>query len=167
MSEDRTARLALPLLHAGQAQKELDHNEALALLDMCVQPVVLEDGLNLPPADPAEGDCWIVGADPGGAWSGQAFALAGWTAGGWRFVAPYRGMAARRSSDGVDVRYDGDQWIVGEVRAAALIIAGERVVAARQPAVANPVSGGTIDVEARLGLAEILATLRTHGLIAT
>ncbi len=33
-------RLALPLLAAGQAQKELVHNEALLRLDLVSQPVV-------------------------------------------------------------------------------------------------------------------------------
>jgi len=33
-----TPRLALPLLAVAQAQKEVTHNEALALLDLLVQP---------------------------------------------------------------------------------------------------------------------------------
>ena len=33
---DTTARLRLPTLRAGQAQKELTHNEALTLLDLAV-----------------------------------------------------------------------------------------------------------------------------------
>ena len=41
MSDDSTARLALPFLAPGQAQKELYHNEALSRLDLLVQTVVL------------------------------------------------------------------------------------------------------------------------------
>ena len=39
MSES-TARLALPLIAPGQAQKEVSHNEALAALDLLVQAQV-------------------------------------------------------------------------------------------------------------------------------
>ncbi|MGL1728872.1 DUF2793 domain-containing protein, partial [Vibrio parahaemolyticus] len=49
-------------------------------------------GLNTPPATPEDGQCWIVGTMPIGAWSQQANALAGWTAGGWRFVEALIGM---------------------------------------------------------------------------
>lgn len=37
MSMETTARLGLPLLAPGQAQKELFHNEALALVDAATQ----------------------------------------------------------------------------------------------------------------------------------
>ena len=57
MSDETTARLGLPFLQAGQGQKELTHNEALAMLDIAVQPVVLEVGLATPPATPLPGQC--------------------------------------------------------------------------------------------------------------
>jgi hypothetical protein len=95
----------LPLLHAGQAQKEIDHNEALALLDLAVQPTVAAIGIDVPPADPAEGTCWIIGSSPVAAWSGKAHALAGWTTAGWRFVTPFDGMTVARAGDGVTARY--------------------------------------------------------------
>lgn len=40
MTDLPTPRLALPLLQPGQAQKEMYHNEALARLDLAVQPAV-------------------------------------------------------------------------------------------------------------------------------
>lgn len=43
-----TARLKLPFLVPGQAQKELFHNEALQIIDMLVQPVVASVGLRQP-----------------------------------------------------------------------------------------------------------------------
>jgi len=45
---------------------------------------------------------------------------------------------------------------------------GQRVVSSRQAAVADPVGGGTIDVECRAALASLLAKLRPtgHGLIS-
>lgn len=166
MDEDTTARLKLPLLHAGQAQKEIDHNEALAVLDIAVQPVVVAIGLDIPPEGPAEGACWIVGSEPVGDWSGQGGALAGWTAGGWRFVAPRPGMTVTREADGVTARYTGAGWVIGEVHATAVRIAGDRVLGARQPAIDEPTGGGMVDIEARTALVAVLAALRGHGLIA-
>lgn len=41
---DDTPRWTLPLLAAGQAQKEMTHNEALSLLDLIVHPVSRRSG---------------------------------------------------------------------------------------------------------------------------
>lgn len=167
MDDDQTPRLALPLLHAGQAQKEIDHNEALALLDMAVQASVVAVGRNDPPSDPAPGDCWIVGTSPVGEWAGWPGALAGWTAGGWRLLAPRAGMQVWRGSDGITVTYDGSNWTAGSVHANHVLIGGVPVLGARGDAIANPASGATIDGEARAAIGAILAALRGHGLIAT
>lgn len=59
---DTSARLGLPLLQPGQAQKELSHNEALIVLEMLVQPCVEALGLETPPSDPEPGQCWVVGS---------------------------------------------------------------------------------------------------------
>lgn len=164
---DTTARLALPLLHAGQAQKELDHNEALALLDLAVQPVVEAIGLDVPPGSPAEGACWVVGDAPVGAWSGRAGAIAGWTAGGWRFVAPRAGLSAWCAGDGLVARHTGTEWSIGTARIARLFVGSDQVIGARGPAIANPLGGDSIDTEARGALVAVLAALRAHGLIAS
>ncbi|OYY90563.1 MAG: hypothetical protein B7Y45_07865 [Sphingomonas sp. 28-66-16] len=166
MTDEPSARLALPLLQPGQAQKELYHNEALALLDLAVQPVVLSVGLDSPPADPMPGQCWIVGSAPIGAWAGRANALAGWTAGGWRFVAACDGMVAWSLADGLLARAEDGGWTLGETRCSRVIVGDDRVVGPRQPAIADPAGGTTIDVEARATLGAILAALRAHGLIA-
>ncbi|WP_420140894.1 DUF2793 domain-containing protein [Sphingomonas sp.] len=91
---ETTPRLMLPLLAAGQAQKEVTHNEALTLLDMLVQPVVEASGIDVPPVAPQPGQIWIVGGAASGAWAGHADHLAGWSGGGWRFVTPQPGMTA-------------------------------------------------------------------------
>lgn len=165
MSE--TARWALPLLEAGQAQKEMTVNEALARLDLFAQPSVAAVGLDAPPADPAQGQAWIVGAAPTGAWAGQAQTLAGWTAGGWRFVAPREGLAVWSEADGCAAVFAGGSWRVGRLAAQRLEIGGVQVVGAQGVAIAAPTGGGTIDGEARAALTAVLAALRAHGLIAT
>ncbi|MBS0478511.1 MAG: DUF2793 domain-containing protein [Proteobacteria bacterium] len=167
MSDTQTGRFALPLLQPGQAQKEMFHNEALAALDLIVQPAAEAMGAEAPPTAPESGQSWIVGAAPTGAWTGKAGHLAGWTDGGWRFVAPVEGMAVRVIGAGLTARFAGGGWVLGEEACAHLVIGGDRVVGPRQAAVATPAGGAVIDAESRAALAAILAALRAHGLIAT
>jgi len=166
MSDARTPRLGLEQIQPGQAQKELSHNEALALLDLLVQPVVEAVASDDPPSAPVPGQAWIVGAARTGAWAGHADALAGWTDGGWRFVAPIEGLCVWSREDAAIARFSGGAWATGVVRATRLEIGDEQVVGARQPAIADPDGGGTADAEARTAIGTILSALRTHGLIA-
>lgn len=164
MSE-ATARHTLPLIQPGQAQKEVSHNEALALLDLLAHPAVAAVGVVTPPADPEPGQCWVVGANPSGAWSGHAHALAGWTGGGWRFAAPTPGLTVWAGGDAGFARWDGAAWVAGTLTGATLRLAGQQVVGPRRPAISDPAGGGTIDSEARATLTAVLAMLRGHGLI--
>lgn len=162
-----TDRLGLPLLAAAQAQKETTHNEALALADIAMQAVVQSVApASVPPA-PTAGQCWIVGASASGAWSGRAGALAAWTAGGWRFVAPFEGMRAWSIADGAEARYAAGAWTIGRVGATMLSIGGQQVVGARGAHVVPPAGGTTVDTEARAAIAAILSRLEAHGLIAS
>ena len=165
---DDTPRLALPLLAVGQAQKEGTHNEALVRLDLTVNAAVEAVGRDVPPDSPEEGQCWIVGAAPTGAWAGQAHALAGWTGGGWRFVAPAAGMQAWDRAAGQIVRYeDPGEWVCGRLAGTQVTIDGVAVVGAQQPAIAVPVGGTSVDTQARDAIAGILEAMRGHGLIAS
>ena len=161
-----TARWGLPLLEAGQAQKEMTVNEALARLDLLAQAGVVAVGVDMPPSAPTEGQAWIVGSAPTGVWAGQARAVAGWTAGGWRFVAPREGMSAWSAADGCAAAFVGGQWRVGRLVGTSVAIGGVQVVGARAAAVAAPAGGSVVDAEARVALAAVLGALRGHGLIA-
>jgi hypothetical protein len=165
MAEERTDRHALPLLQAGQAQKEMTHNEALVLLDL-IAGAAAEAVAEVPPAEPEPGQCWIVGAAPVGAWTGQADALAGWTESGWRFVVPREGLVVWLAAAGCPAAWQSGAWRIGAAHARSLSVDGVQVVGAQQPAIADPAGGGTVDAEARGALAAILAALRTHGLVA-
>ena len=165
MADDTSARLALPLLQSGQAQKEVTHNEALALLDLAVQAGVAAVGVNAPPDAPAPGACWIVGTTPTGAWAGHAAALAGWTDGGWRFVAATEGMAVWSVADVMAARYVGGAWTVGGLVGHALQIDGLRVVGPRADPIVAPAGGTVIDSEGRAAIGMILDALKAHGLI--
>ena len=163
---DTTPRLALPLLAAGQAQKEIFHNEALALIDCLVQPVVESASLSQPPASPASGACWIVGEAPSSAWAGQENALACWTEGGWRFFSPFTGLMVWNQENATRSVYIGPAWSHGVLYATAISVGGQQVVGAQATGIADPAGGTMIDVEARFALAALLEALREHGLIA-
>ncbi len=166
MSE-ATPRLGLPLLAAGQAQKEVYHNEALTVIDALLQPAVETVGDDAPPPAPAEGQSWLVGGAPTGVWAGHANALATWTGGGWRFGPPREGMSIWVSDRGLWARWSMGAWTLGIVAATAVEIGGLQVVGSRQAAIPEPAGGSSIDDPARAAIGAILAALRGHGLIAT
>ncbi len=164
---DSSGRFALPFLEPGQAQKELFHNEALTAIDALVHAAAQAIGATTPPTSPAIGQCWTLGTSPSGAWAGHGGALAAWTAGGWRFVAPTPGMLVWSIADGVHARWSGSAWIVGSIAAAEVKVGGLKVLGARQSAIAGPTGGTTTDTEARAAIAVVLSALRSHGLVAT
>lgn len=161
-----TVRHALPLLSAGQAQKEVAHNEALLIADFMLNPVAEELGRDTPPQAPDVGRAWILGAAPEGAWSGRAGQIACWTAGGWRFVAPFEGLHIWVRATGLWAVRGSAGWTTGIMNATAVHIGGARVLGERQPIIADPAGGGVIDDQARAAIIAILDALRAHGLIS-
>ena len=126
-----SSRHQLPYLVVTQAQKELTHNEAIAMIDALLHPAV-QDRLSTPPLVTMAdiGKCWLVDVDGAGEWQNKTDQIAVWVGGSWRFLEPTPAMRVRNLADGTDMVWDGTQWIVA-------------------PTVANPQSGATIDVEAR------------------
>jgi Protein of unknown function (DUF2793) len=161
-----TDRLKLPLLAAAQAQKEVTHNEALALADIAIQAVVQAIAPTSVPSAPTPGQCWIVGSAPTGAWVGQAGKLAGWTSGGWRFLASFEGMQVWSIADNVMARREGANWLTGVITASAVKVSGIQVVGAQRPRVLGPTGGSTVDTQARAAIALLIAGLESHGLFS-
>ena len=166
MTSDATPRWALPHLFAGQAQKEVFHNEALARIDMLLHGEAESADEDVPPFSPDEGQCWIVADGASGSWLGQDGSVACWTGGGWRFAAPRAGLALQVVDRGHGMYFDGSDWQDAPVRDDGFYVGGERVAGTRQPAIANPAGGSSIDSEARSSLVAILNAMRSHGLIA-
>lgn len=163
-----TARFALPLLHAGQAQKEMFHNEAVVAIDSLLHPAIVASDIDTPPAAPEPGEAWIVGGTPTGDWEARTDQIATWTDGGWRFAMPRDGMEVWDESLAQPVRYRaGAGWQAGVVLASRVEIGGLQVVGDRGAAIPAPTGGAAIDAEARDAIVAILDALRTHGLIAT
>lgn len=164
---DSTDRLSLPLLLAGQAQKEVFHNEALLVLDALVAGAVEEPARDDPPASPVAGSCYLVGENPTGEWAQHPAHLAAFTVGGWRFLSPIEGMAIREKTTGTTLAFGSEGWESGIVRCDELVVGGQKVVGARAAAIPDPSGGAFIDTEARAAVIEVLATLRQHGLISS
>lgn len=139
-------RFALPLLFAGQSQKEVTVNEALLAADLLLHPAI-EAVAATPPAAPTNGQCWLVGADATGAFAGQTDRIAAWSEGGWRFIAPREGMRAFDISATAQRLYAGGNW-----RLAAAPV--------------SPSGGSVVDSQARVAIAAIIASLRSAGVLS-
>jgi len=141
------------MLIPGQGQKDITHNEALLSLDLLVQPVVRGRNALLPPQEVSEGMCWLIPEGAGGAWSGRANHIAGWTAGGWRFVPTDDGWSLWVADEGVFVRRQGDDW--------------EEVRGMPDPGmgVDAPSGGSIVDAEARAAILALIDRLVSQGVI--
>ncbi len=165
---DVTPRLGLPMLVAGQVQKELFHNEALVVIDLLLAGSVEGALLTSPPAGPSIGTFYRIAASGAtGAFAGREGKLAGWSEGGWRFVAPVEGMRLTDKASGVELAFRGGAWTSGSLRASEVVIGGLKVIGAQMPAIADPAGGTTVDAAVRTAVAQILSGLRAHGLISS
>lgn len=105
-----------------QANPEITINEALFQLFLKSEPGVL--GLtNTPPGSPVEGDCYICGTSPTGAWAGRANCITGYFNGAWMFLPDrntagtiitmgtrHEGLSAYRMDTNVLTRWTGAAW---------------------------------------------------------
>lgn len=139
----RTARFDLPLLFAGQAQKEFTVNEALSRVASLLHPVVIGEQ-DAPPPSPAEGEAWLVGNAPTGKWAGYTAAIACWSAGEWLFIHPQMGLRCFDTETGSTLFYDGE-WQRPELPA-------------------TPLGGATQDAEARTAIALLIRTMEQAGI---
>jgi hypothetical protein len=108
---ENTANLKLPFIMPSQAQKHVTHNEALRTLDALVQPSVLDKDRAEPPANPAEGDRYIVATGATDGWSGRAGQLAAYMDGAWFFFAPRTGWICHVADEERLYLFDGAAWI--------------------------------------------------------
>jgi hypothetical protein len=113
MSEDHSARLALPYLAAGQMQKHVTLNEALTRLDAVVQTAVVSRTTVAQPGAPEDGFLWILPSGATGAdWSTRpAGALMRAENGGWSLVEAGDGLVALVGDANEMVVRHGDAWV--------------------------------------------------------
>lgn len=140
--ESTSPRFGLPLLFAGQAQKEAFVNEAHARLDALLH-CAIEGEAAAPPASPADGSVWLVAAGATGEWLGEDGRLACRQGGNWLFVEPRDGMRLLNLATGQEMRRLSGWQTATEPEA--------------------PTGGTVVDAEARAAVLELIAALRGIG----
>ena len=101
-----TPQLQLPELAASQSQPHVTVNSALRRLDGLVQLSVISMATNTPPGAPSEGDRYIVGTSPTGAWAGRSKDVTIYIGGAWVFLNPADGWLAFNQDDGFFYYYE-------------------------------------------------------------
>ena len=105
-----TPNLGLPYIAANQAQKHIPHNDALATIDGLLQMSVISRGLNAPPGTYSDGNRFLVGAAPTGAWASQAGKIALTSNGQWQFMSPRAGWLLWVVTENILLAFDGSAW---------------------------------------------------------
>lgn len=101
--------------------------------------------MNDPPASAEEGDCWLIGASPSGAWTGHADAIATFQGGAWQFVRPLPGMRVFvRQTDQFALFVD--EW-------------------QKASSIQEPTEGLYVDSHARAAIGALLLALRAAGIL--
>ena len=130
---------------AGQAHKELFHNEALARIDFLIHPTVQAIETDPDNIVPVAGQSWLVGTGATAEWQDHDDEIAGWTGNGWLFVTPLAMMRIYiESMDNFAVFHGSWQLI---------------------ETVASPAAGAVVDAEARMAIDSILAVLQAQGIL--
>jgi hypothetical protein len=111
MSVDDTPRLKLGQLVDGQELDAMAINDALIQIDAQSDLYLKGQFVNTPPSSPADGDTWLLGASPTGAWSGYAYKIAYCIDGGWRFYTPFNGLRAFVATSNTFLVYQDGSWI--------------------------------------------------------
>lgn len=140
---DQTPTLNMPYIMPSQAQKHVTHNQALEILDALVQLSVLSRTVSAPPGSPDEGDRYIVGAAPSGAWSGHAGKIAVSRPGGWAMIPPLAGWIAWIADEETLTVFDGSAWVdavAAGLNPAALVGVNATADTGNRLAVASPAS---------------------------
>jgi hypothetical protein len=111
--------LGLLISAATGDQHDVAFRKLLRAVDALVLLMVKSRTLTAPPGSPANGDRYIVGPAPTGAWSGQAKAVAVWTTddpatplGYWEFHTPAEGWLAWSQADAAAYAFTGGAWAV-------------------------------------------------------
>lgn len=141
-----TPRFHLPLLFAGQSQKEVSVNAAHALMDVLLHCAVSGES-GTPPVAPEAGECWLVAAPAQGAFAGREGCIACYAGEAWTFATPQDGMRVfDRSTSQFHLFRDG--WH-------------------REDMPDLPTGGVTIDLEARAAIGAIVALLQRSAMLPT
>jgi hypothetical protein len=110
MSTDETPRLGLPDMPDTPELYPDIVADAFARLDAFTDLYLKGQFVNTPPALPADGDAYLTGGSPTGAWSGAAYKIATCRDGAWTLLAPFNGLRAYVASTGGFIVYENSVW---------------------------------------------------------
>lgn len=102
--------LGLPFYQTKLNEFEVQHNEALLILDALVMLAVIDRDLSAPPESPALGDRYLVKPTGTGEFAGQDNRIAQYDIGGWNFYAPRAGWTCYVQDECVLLAWDGEAW---------------------------------------------------------
>lgn len=139
-----TSRFALPLLHAGQAQKEVFVNEAFGLADALLHCAV-EGAAASHPGKSLEGEAWLILPGATGDWESHDNEIAVRRGGAWIFVEPRDGLRVFDRSAGCEMLFFRF-W-----RKASIPV--------------EPLGGVSVDGEARAAINDLVSALQALGIL--
>lgn len=119
---------------------DVDFRKLLRAIDVLLQGAVISRTLTAPPGSPANGDRYVVGAGPTGAWATYGGAIAVWTtdnpaapSGEWEFYVPKTGWLVYSLADAAFYAYSGSAWAVLAGGGGSSTLAGDTDVALTSP----------------------------------
>lgn len=125
MSSDATPRLGLPDMPETPELYPDIVADAFTRLDAFTDLYLKGQFVNTPPSAPADGDAWLIGGAPTGAWQGYAYKIATCRDGGWTMLTPFNGLRATVAATGASIVYADGVWTDWN----AMIGAGESNIA--------------------------------------
>lgn len=140
-----TKFFSLPMLFAGQAQKEFFVNQSFAMIDGLLQ-LAIDASLPDPPVNAEDGETFRILPQATGEWVGQDDKIAIKIAGGWNYFEPNEGMR------------------VFDRTADRFLLFRSSWIQALAPAV--PSGGQIIDSQARAAIEDLIQALRNAGIFA-
>lgn len=161
----QSPRLSLPLIAAGQSQKDVTHNEALLALDRMVALAVVSRSQVSPPPNPALGEIHIVPVAGAAAWGHPAGHIVQWQGSGWLAETVRDGQLALVTDEAQMLVFRSGWQALWPV--AGLAIGGREVLAATPVSVSAPTGGTTIDAQVRATVAALISALQQQGILST
>jgi hypothetical protein len=107
---DSSPRLGLPDLPDTPELYADTVADAFARLDAFTDLCLKGQFVNTPPSSPADGDAYLIGGAPTGAWSGYAYKIATCRDGGWTLLTPFDGLRAWVTTANSFIVYQGGTW---------------------------------------------------------
>jgi len=106
-TSDMSPNLGLPFYQTKQNEFEVQHNEALLMLDALTMLAVIDRDHAAPPDEAEPGDRYLVKDAATGEFAGQDGRIAQFDIGGWNFYAPQAGWTCYVQDEQVLLAFNG------------------------------------------------------------